>query len=123
MYICRWVTRLPSAYTYTRMWIRSHKDKDLSTYIYICTCYCPPSGTKTYKFTATNPYTLLFNEFVSYQSLEEDFLEGEFNAQISSHQGQDSHLGIINLLDVPRLQRLRESKDNSHYNTFGQYLT
>lgn len=100
------------------MHIRNHKDKDLSTIIYSCICYLPPSGTKSYKFTTSYSYTIIFNEFLSYQSLEEVFLVGGFNIQISSHQGQDSHLGIINLLDVPRLQQLRESEDNTHYNAW-----
>ena len=45
-------------------------------------------------FTSTYPYILCFTKFVSYRSLEEVFLLGDFNAQPSSLQGQDFHLDV-----------------------------
>ena len=58
----------------------SHKDIGLPTNIYIGICYFPPFGAKTYKSTYIDYYTLLFTEFVSYQSLGEDFLSSDFHA-------------------------------------------
>ena len=51
------------------IWIRTHKGLGLSM---VCLCigidigiyYFPPSCAKSYKYTNTDPYTLLFTEFV-----------------------------------------------------------
>jgi hypothetical protein len=77
-----------------------------------------------FKSTTTDPYNFLFTKFVSYQSLEDVFPVGGFNAQPSSHQGQDFHLDVsgINLLEVPRPHRLQEYEDIGHYNALCCFL-
>jgi hypothetical protein len=102
-------------HTYVDRDPQRHRSLQGHIYIYINICYFPPSGTKSYKSTTTNPYTLLFTKFVSYQSLGEVFLVRDFIARTSSHQGQD-HLDDngISLLKVPRPHWLRESDDIGH---------
>ena len=57
-------------------------------------CCFPLSCAKNYKSTSIDPYILLFTKvfFLYYEYLKEVFLVGDFNAETSSHQGQDLHL-------------------------------
>jgi hypothetical protein len=71
-----WVSHLPSSHTNTHTWIKIHKDTSLP--IYMCVCDTPPYGTKSYKYTHLN---YCFHRICYYQSLEEVFLVGHFNAQ------------------------------------------
>lgn len=69
-------------------------------------------------------YTIIFDEFVYYQSLGEVFPVGDFNAHTISHQGQDLQLedNVINLLEFPRSHWLRESDDSAHFNALCRFL-
>ena len=70
------------------------------------------------------PLHSAFNQVCFLSILRGGFLVGDFNAQISSHQGHDLHIEVnnINMVEVPRPHMLRESKDIDHYIAFRQFL-
>ena len=124
MPICTWVSRLLSSHTNTHIWIRIHKDINLSTKMLGYVIFHPlePKATNLQLQTPTLFFSLrlfiinLYGKFF--------LLVGDFIARTSSHQGQDLHLDDsgINLLEVPRPHWLTESDNIGHYNAFGQIL-